>query len=153
MTKFFGMCVYLDKFDYSLNSLNNDEIDEEIDAIDQKIKSIEENNIFYMKNLKLKVLTDHKKMKIDLNGKKILEDKFANITHQIYNLQMKQFAESIANIKKDVKKNKYILIFDISEGIQEVTLDEKEYKTLLKFRDPMNSISVYDLFQEKIHSY
>jgi hypothetical protein len=66
---------------------------------------------------------------------------------------MKQFAESIWNIKKDTKKNKYILIFDQSEGIESLSLYETEYKELLKYRDPMNSISVYDLFQEKIFSY
>ena len=66
---------------------------------------------------------------------------------------MKQFAESIWNIKKDIKKNKYLLMFDQSEGIESLSLDEPEYKELLKYRDPMNSVSVYDLFQEKIYSY
>ena len=32
-------------------------------------------------------------------------------------------------------------------------MDEDKYKNLIKFRDPLNSISVYDLFQEKTHSY
>jgi hypothetical protein len=66
---------------------------------------------------------------------------------------MKQFSESICNIKKDVKKNKYVLLFDSSEGIDPLVLEESDYKDLLKYRDPMNSISVYDLFQEKIHLY
>jgi hypothetical protein len=66
---------------------------------------------------------------------------------------MRQFAESIGRIKKDTKTNEYYLIFDESEKIDPLTLKEKDYRHLFKFRDSANSISVYDLFQEKIHSY
>jgi hypothetical protein len=32
-------------------------------------------------------------------------------------------------------------------------MNEENYKNLIKYRDPLNSISAYDLFQEKTHSY
>jgi hypothetical protein len=66
---------------------------------------------------------------------------------------MKQLAESIFCIKKDLKKNEYILLFDPSENIETLVLDEQDYKKFFKYRDPLGSVSVYDLFQEKIHSY
>jgi hypothetical protein len=66
---------------------------------------------------------------------------------------MKQIAESVWNIKHDIKKNKFILIFDHSESMDTLILEQVEYHNLIKYRDPINSISVYDLFQEKIHSY
>jgi hypothetical protein len=147
------MHIYIDKYDYLVNSLNNEDIDEEIDCINEKLKEIEQSNLFYFRTFKEKMLKENSIHKLDLDSDKITQGRFENMTNQIYNLQMKQFAESISNIKKDVKKNKYILLFDSSENIEPLTLEESEYKALLKFRDPLNSISVYDLFQEKIHSY
>lgn len=117
------------------------------------MKDIEQNNVFYFKNLREKIKARQKIKKIDIFSDKTKDQRFQNLTNQIYALQMKQIAESICNIKKDVKKNKYILIFDSTEIVDPLTLEETDYKELLKFRDPMNSISVYDLFQEKIHSY
>jgi hypothetical protein len=149
------MYVYIDKYDYLLNNLNNDEIDEEIDHITEKLSDIEQNNFSYFKNLKDMLLEEEKKKinKVDIFNDEVTQNRFENITNQIYSLQMKQFSESICNIKRDLKKNKYVLLFDKSEGIEALNLDEEEYKELLKFRDPLNSISIYDLFQEKIHSY
>ena len=66
---------------------------------------------------------------------------------------MKQFAESICGIKKENNQNKYIITFDPTEKIQSIELNENEYEELISFRDPLNSISVYDLFQEKTHLY
>jgi len=150
------MYVYVDKYDYTINNLNNEEIDEEIEHLSQKLADIENNNLVYFKYLKEKVLeekTCSNPNYIDLNSNQVLLNRFENLTNQIFSLQMKQFSESICNIKKDVKKNKYVLLFDKSESIDPIVLDEQDYRELLKFRDPMNSISVYDLFQEKIHSY
>ncbi len=157
MGKIFGMYVYLDKYDYTMNNLNNEEIDEEIEHLNEKIGEIEKNNLRYFKFLQEKVRGEQKRLSlpsaVDLNSNEVILNRFENLTSQIFSLQMKQISESICNIKKDVKKNKYVLLFDQSECIDPLTLDEKDYKDLLKYRDPMNSISVYDLFQEKIHLY
>ena len=145
--------MYIDKFDYLLNNLNNEEIDEEIQFIKDKLSLIEEDNIFFFKALRKKINSLEFQPKIDLNSESVFQNRYENLTIQIFTLQMKQLAESIWNIKKDFKKNKFLLIFDQSEAIEALSLDESDYKELLKYRDPMNSISVYDLFQEKIHSY
>jgi hypothetical protein len=148
------MYVYVDKYDYGANNLNTEDINEEINLIEDKLVDVEQSNLSYFKYLREKVWkTKGIVGKIDFQNDKIMQERFENITNQIYSLQMKQFAESISTIKKDVKKNKYVLIFDSSEGVDPLTLDEGEYKELLCYRDPMNSISIYDLFQEKIHSY
>lgn len=155
-SKFFGMYVYIDKFDYLLNNIHNDEIDEEILFIQEKIEKIEENNQIFFKKLQSLIKDDNyqtNSYKIDLNSREVFQNRFDNLSNQLYTLQIKQIAESIWNIKKDLKKNKYLLIFDRSEGIDNLYLDEKDYRDLIKYRDPINSISVYDLFQEKIHSY
>lgn len=147
------MYIYLDKYDYSINNLNNEDIDEEIDAIEDKLRDLGENNIFYLKNFKSKLNRIKSVTKLDLNDNDTKDKRLQNISNQIFMLQMRQFAESISNIKKDVKKNKFVLLFDGSENIDPLTLEEYNYKELLKYRDMMNSISVYDLFQEKIHFY
>lgn len=148
------MYMYIDKYDYLLNNLNNEEIEEEIDFSSNKLADIEESNHTFFKNLVAKVEAEKlANSKIDLQSESVYQNRYENLTAQIFTLQMKQFAESIWHIKRDPKKNKYVLIFDVSEAIEPLTLDEGAYKELIKYRDPMNSISVYDLFQEKIFSY
>ena len=68
---------------------------------------------------------------------------------------MKQFSECICGVQRKLVNNKYIykVIFEINDSIPTLEMDEIKYKNLIKFRDPLNSISVYDLFQEKTHSY
>ena len=68
---------------------------------------------------------------------------------------MKQFAECICGVQRKLVDNKYIykVIFEINDSIPTLEMEEDKYKNLIKFRDPLNSISVYDLFQEKTHSY
>ena len=88
-----------------------------------------------------------KKEKIDLESPEIKQKQYDNLINQIYNLQMKQFAESICGIKKTKNENKYIIIFDPIEKMQSIELNESEYEYFISFRDP--SVSVYDLFQEK----
>jgi len=75
-----------------------------------------------------------------------------NICDQILNLQLKQLSECISSIKKDTKSKNYIVVFDKAEDMSTLCLDEITYKKLMKQRDTLNSISVYDLFQEKISS-
>ena len=93
------------------------------------------------------------KYKISLKDPNVKKLRLENIMNQLFNLQMKQFAESIMSIKRDIKKNNYILIFDPCEKLESIYLEESEYNNFLKYRDILNSISIYDLFQEKIHSY
>lgn len=146
--------MYIDKYDYLLNNLNNEEIEEEIDFLSNKLADTEEGNHTFFKNLLEKVNKEKiAQSKLDLQSESVYQNRYENLTGQIFTLQMKQFAESIWHIKRDPKKNKYVLIFDTSEGIEPLTLEERDYKELIKYRDPMNSISVYDLFQEKIFSY
>lgn len=66
---------------------------------------------------------------------------------------MKQIAESICSIKKDMTNSIYYIKFDNSEFYETLTLDESSYKNLIFYRDHLNTVCVYDLFQEKIHSY
>ena len=68
---------------------------------------------------------------------------------------MKQFSECICGVQRRQinGKWKYKVIFEINDYIPTLEMDEEKYKNLIKFRDPLNSISVYDLFQEKTHSY
>ena len=93
------------------------------------------------------------KEEVNLDSPEIKQEKYDNLINQIYNLQMKQFAESICGIKKENNQNNYIIIFDPTENIQSIKLSEKEYLDFIHFRDPLNSISIYDLFQEKTHLY
>jgi hypothetical protein len=147
------MYIYLDKFDYLVNNLNNNEIDDEIQAIEEKLNSMESNNLVYCNELNQRITRYRKRILIDLYDKKSFKYRLDNITNQIYILQMRQFAESISIIKKDLKRNKYYVWFDCSESMDCLELDEKTYKNLLSYRDAMNTISIYDLFQEKIHLY
>lgn len=90
---------------------------------------------------------------IDFDSEEIKNRRFDNLMTQIYNLQMKQFAESIYNIKADINNQKFLIEFDPAEKIGTIVLKRDEYIKFMEFRDPLNSVCVYDLFQEKVHSY
>lgn len=45
--KFFGMYLYVDKYDYVLNNINTGDIDDEIFEIEKKIGVIEVSNLDY----------------------------------------------------------------------------------------------------------
>jgi hypothetical protein len=145
------MYIYIDKYDYLVNNLNNDEIDEEIDSIQERLNRIGENNVLYLKRLRENITKESRG--IDINSKSAKQNRLENILNQIFVLQMRQVAESISGIKKYPKNNKYLILFDTSENMKSITLDEPSYKNVLRYRDAMNSVSVYDLFQEKIHYY
>jgi hypothetical protein len=122
-------------------------------------------DINYNNGIKIKEYSD-KQEKINLNNKmkkglytpeSILtkENIYNNLINQIYNLQMKQFSECICGVQRRQinGKWKYKVIFEVNDNIPTLIMDEDKYKNLIKFRDPLNSISVYDLFQEKTYSY
>jgi hypothetical protein len=90
---------------------------------------------------------------VNLRDKNIKELRLQNIRMQICSLQIKQFVESIMNIKKCIKDDSYYIIFDPCEKIESISIDEIKYRNFIRYRDTLNSTSIYDLFQEKIHSY
>lgn len=47
VTKYFGMYLYVDKYDYILNNLNSNEISDEIEEIENKLEEVELSNIDY----------------------------------------------------------------------------------------------------------
>ncbi len=152
------MQLYIDKFDYQLNNLNNEAINEEIEVLEEKLGEMEENNYkfttFFKEILdKENEMTSNDFSRINLRDPAIRHVRLQNIKIQIYSLQLKQFSETVMNIKKCLKKDNYVLIFDPSEKIEPIVLEELDYRNFIRLRDTLNSTSIYDLFQEKIHSY
>ena len=150
--------MFVDKYDYLLNNLNNNEIEDEIKQTQEKLWEIEENKFDIINNFDEILKKENKNSSenldfVNLKEPKINQLRLQNIKMQIYSLQIKQFVESIMNIKKSFKNENYFLIFDPCEKMDSILIDEIKYKSFIKFRDTLNTTSVYDLFQEKIHSY
>lgn len=82
-----------------------------------------------------------KKDKVDM--------RLISLTEQIYELQLRQFADSISRILFNERDSTYKIIFDPAENFQPAELDEEEYKELLSAREPINCVPVNDLFQVK----
>ena len=156
----FNLCIERNRFNFKKNM---NEIDDEINDLKKILGNLEDMN--YNNAIKIKKFTE-KQEKINFENKlkkglytseSLLtnENIYDNLINQIYILQMKQFAECICGVQRKLKDNKYIykVIFEINDSIPTLEMDENKYKNLIKFRDPLNSISVYDLFQEKTHSY
>ena len=156
----FNLCIERNRFNFKKNM---NEIDDEINDLKNILANLEDIN--YNNALKIKNFSE-KQEKINMENKlqkglykpeSILTDEniYDNLINQIYILQMKQFAECICGVQRKLVNNKYIykVIFEINDSIPTLEMDEIKYKNLIKFRDPLNSISVYDLFQEKTHSY
>ena len=157
----FNLCLEKNKYNFKANDSND--INSEIAALETILLELEDIN--YSNGLKIQHYSN-KQEKINLNSKKkkglytsasILTDEniYENLINQIYNLEMKQFAECICGVQRKQMDGKwsYKVIFEINDFMPSLELDEENYKKLIKFRDPLNSISVYDLFQEKTHSY
>lgn len=152
------MKLYIDKFDYLINNLNNDEIKDEIELLEEKLFEMEKNNIGVTKLFSEIVQKEHESSssdfsKVNLKDVNVKKLRLQNIINQLFTLQMKQLSESIMNIKKNIKKDNFVLIFDPSEKIEPIILEHIEYRSFIRYRDTLNSTSIYDLFQEKIHSY
>lgn len=114
------------------------------------MKQFRQNKIPYYKELDKRVDDEIRKNNI----LKLREDnKYKNLLNQIFKLQLKQFADSITSVKKDIKRNKYLIEFDPIDGIDVLILDENDYRDFIKYREPSNHISLYDLKQEKIYVY
>ena len=150
--------MYVDKYDYLLNNLNNYEIEEEINQTQDKLWEIEENKLNIINNFEEILKEENKNSSenldlVNLKDPNIKQLRLQNIKMQICSLQIKQFVESIMNIKKSTINDNYFLIFDPCEKMDSILIDEMKYRSFIRYRDTLNSISVYDLFQEKIHSY
>ena len=156
----FNLCLEKNKYNFKTN-LND--INSEIAVLEKILLDLEDIN--YNNGIKIKEYSDEQE-KINLNNKmkkglytpdSILtkENIYANLINQIYILQMKQFAECICGVQRRQIYGKWIykIIFETNDFIPTLEMDEEKYKNLIQFRDPLNSISVYDLFQEKTHSY
>ena len=157
----FNLCLEKNKYNFKTN--NSNDINSEIEALEKILLELEDIN--YRNGLKIEEYSN-KQEEINLNRKKsrglftqgsILTDEniYENLINQIYNLQMKQYAECICGVQRKQTNGKwrYKVIFEINDFTPSLEMDEENYKKLIKFRDPLNSISVYDLFQEKTHSY
>ena len=160
--KIFGFNLCLEKNKYNFKTNAND-INSEIIELEKILVDLEDIN--YNNGIKIQECSN-KQEQINLDIKKskglytpasILtnENIYENLINQIFNLQMKQFAECICGVQRKQINGKwrYKVIFEINDFIPSLEMDEENYKHLIKFRDPLNSISVYDLFQEKTHSY
>ena len=149
----------MDKYDYELNNLNNNNIEDEINLIEGKLLEIDENKIKIIDNFEQILKNENKKSEencnfVNLKDGNIKDLRLQNIRMQICSLQIKQFVESIMNIKKsNFDDDNYFLIFDPCEKMESIFIDENQYKNFIRYRDTLNSTSIYDLFQEKIHSY
>ena len=156
----FNLCLEKNKYNFKTNT---NDINTKIITLEKILLDLEDIN--YNNGIKIQEYSN-KQEKINLENKKskglytqasILtkENIYENLINQIYNLQMKQFAECICGVKR-INCNgkwKYKVIFEINDFTPSLEMDEENYKNLIKYRDPLNSISVYDLFQEKTHSY
>ena len=156
----FNLCLEKNKYNFKTNT---NDINSEIISLEKILLDLEDIN--YINGIKIQEYSN-KQEKINLENKKskglytpssILtkENIYENLINQIYNLQMKQFAECICGVHR-INYNgkwKYKVIFEINDFNPSLEMDEEYYKNLIKYRDPLNSISVYDLFQEKTHSY
>ena len=124
----------------------------EINNIEQQLYAVEYKNLTTLYSIKNSILEryKHAEMNILTNTKDARLDSLIN---QIYVLQMKQFAESIQQVLFDKQMQMYVLNFDPNEHMSSIVLDCKQYHRLLSFRDPLNNVCIYELFQEKVHSY
>lgn len=127
-------------------------ISNEINHIEQQLYTVEYKNLTTLYSIKNSILERYKHSDMNLltNTK---EERLDSLINQIYMLQMKQFAESIHQVLFDKQMQMYILNFDPNENILPIVLDRKQYHRLLSFRDPLNNVCIYELFQEKVHSY
>ena len=156
----FNLCIERNRFNFKKNM---NEIEYEINDLKNILSNLEDinyNNALKVKNYSEKIEKKNLEKKLEkglYTPESILtnDNIYDNLINQIYILQMKQFAECICGVQRKLENDKYIykVVFEISDSIPSLEMEENKYKNLIKYRDPLNSISVYDLFQEKTHSY
>jgi hypothetical protein len=156
----FNLCIERNRFNFKKNM---NEIEYEINDLKNILSNLEDinyNNALKVKNYSEKIEKKNLEKKLEkglYTPESILtnDNIYDNLINQIYILQMKQFAECICGVQRKLEKDEYIykVVFEISDSIPSLEMEENKYKNLIKYRDPLNSISVYDLFQEKTHSY
>lgn len=82
-----------------------------------------------------------------------LEDRLDLLFGQICDLQLKQLAECICGVLRNKDNQTYKILMDLDSKIHAIEMSKEQYMNFIKYRDPLNSISDYDLFQEKTHCY
>lgn len=125
----------------------NLEIFEEIEKLEKEIQKIEHQNME-----KLAILSNQLENDRPMLTKEDNDIRNNNLINQIYSLQMEQFSESIYSVKLENNKT-YCIEFDPNESFNSIKINRNEYFNLKKYRDPANSVCLYDIFLEKIHSY
>ena len=123
-------------------------ISDEIENLKKDIELKEYDNMNKFEQIKLKCTKDE--YTDDINDKQIRID---NIMKQLFEIQIKQFAESIYSIRTNKENSLYQIEFDPNEIDLTLTLTHREYEDFIKHRNPSNSVCLFDIFQEKIHSY
>ena len=156
----FNLCIERNRFNFKKNM---NEIEYEINDLKNILSNLEDinyNNALKVKNYSEKIEKKNLEKKLEkglYTPESILtnDNIYDNLINQIYILQMKQFAECICGVQRKLENDEYIykVVLEISDSIPSLEMEENKYKNLIKYRDPLNSISVYDLFQEKTHSY
>ena len=156
----FNLCIERNRFNFKKNM---NEIEYEINDLKNILSNLEDinyNNALKVKNYSEKIEKKNLEKKLEkglYTPESMLtnDNIYDNLINQIYILQMKQFAECICGVQRKLENDEYIykVVFEISDSIPSLEMEENKYKNLIKYRDPLNSISVYDLFQEKTHSY
>ena len=156
----FNLCIERNRFNFKKNM---NEIEYEINDLKNILSNLEDinyNNALKVKNYSEKIEKKNLEKTLEkglYTPESILtnDNIYDNLINQIYILQMKQFAECICGVQRKLENDEYIykVVFEISDSIPSLEMEENKYKNLIKYRDPLNSISVYDLFQEKTHSY
>ena len=135
----FNLCLEKNKYNFKTN--NSNDINSEIEALEKILVELEDIN--YRNGLKIEEYSN-KQEEINLNRKKsrglftqgsILTDEniYENLINQIYNLQMKQYAECICGvqIKQTNGKWRYKVIFEINDFTPSLEMDEENYKKLI----------------------
>lgn len=121
--------------------------------LQRELKKVQKSNFVQLSLKKDQILESDDVKGFEFDSEKNKNRRFVNLMNSVYDLQMKQFAESICNIKQDVKLNNFYIQFDPTEKLKPIVLNKEQYQEFISYRDPSNSVCVYDLFQEKVHSY
>lgn len=144
ISKCFGLNVYVDNYDFLLNSTQSFELSEEIDMLQEKLKSLNTQSL--LENLTREAVLS---MELDTEKRKNKEISIRNIMSTVLMLEMRQLAETISEVKYDIKNKLYVVIFDSTENMDPLALSESEYRHLMGYRDFKDFILSYDKTQQK----
>ena len=158
ISKICGFNLYLKKNDFN-SQIITDDINSNIKTLEKILSNIEDINYEnlikideYSKNTeRLNLESKYRKGLYTPSSILTKENKYDYLIEQIYNLQMKQFADSIYSIHRKKNNGKWIykVRFEINEHTPSLEMDEENYNNLIKFRGSLNYKSYNNLYQEK----